>query len=85
MEQQIKEAKEQEERLERERRLHLKAITEQDRYQKKMQKLDATKQDSFRDDFAKHLHDRPAHQAYDRRAKQDNVVNYISEKFFSEP
>lgn len=47
----------------------------------------AAKQDdaAFQDNFAKHLHDRPAHQAYDRRAKQDNVVNYISEKFFGEP
>lgn len=37
---------------------------------------------AFGDDIiAKNLFNRPTHEAYDRRAKQDTVVNYIADKF----
>ena len=62
VEQKVKEAQELEVRLEKERRLHLKVVTEQDRHMKLTQKLSAAQLDSdLGGNFAKHLHERPTH------------------------
>ena len=65
------------------RRLHLKAITEEDRNNKMLQKVkEDNSKCAFGDDIiARALFNRPTHEAYERRAKQDTVVNYIADKF----
>ena len=80
---QIRVANEAEAKAQADRRLHLKAITEEDRELKKIQK---TREDNSKcafghDIIGKNLANRVTHEAYDRRAKQDNIINYMADKF----
>lgn len=62
----------------------MKQLTEEDRKQKLIAKIQSegssADQQLGKDSISK-IFDRPTHQAYDRRAKQDKVISYISDNW----
>ena len=82
IEDQLREAQEADVKKQSERRQYLKNLTEEDRKAKLMHKMKEPEPLALQgqDNISK-LFDRPTHQAYDRRAKQDLVVQHMSEKF----
>lgn len=74
--------------MQQDKRQYLKQLTEEDRKAKLLDKIQdkPTQQAVFsagQDNISK-LFDRPTHVAYERRQKQDEVINHINEKFLVE-
>jgi len=83
----VKMAEEAEEKKQLEKRIKLKSITESDRKAKnefrEAHAGDAPKEDP--DNIMSKVYVRHTHESYGRRAKNDLVVGYITEKFYSKP
>lgn len=78
---QVQEAEAEEKRQKEERRMQLKKITEQDRADKQQFKSGVQAPKENPENLMSKVFDRPTHQAYERRAKQEQVQNMIVEKF----
>ena len=80
LEQGVREAEAAESRRRDEKRLKLKQITEEDRLLKNQFRVVGV-ENQPKEDMMSKVFERTAHQAYERRAKNDQIVEHIANKF----
>lgn len=83
LELEVKLLEEAEKKKELERRSRLKELTESDRKAKRLQSLDFKEPEESPVNLMSRVFERPTHAAFERRAKNDQVVSFITEKFFT--